>query len=132
MNEDSDLFGRATCTWSRAQAVVDGFQLDITRTAKKAGIRFPVFLTRAVFDACVAVPEGTPEHDKAGRLWNIVWTLRFVIRKAGRHGQIYVPFDLYVCDDDCRPKLVKLIASFGALDFDDSQTAITITMPNEE
>jgi hypothetical protein len=132
VSENSYPFGHAICTWSRVQAVADGFQVDITRTAQKAGIRFPVFLSRAVFDACVAMPEGATGQDEAGRLWNIVWALRFAIRRAGAHGQIYVSFVIYVGDESCRPKLVKLAASCGALDMDDSQTAITITMPDEE
>jgi hypothetical protein len=132
VTENSYPLRQAICTWSRAQAVADGLQMDITRTAQKAGIRFPVFLSRAVFDACVAIPEGATSQGEAERLWNIAWALRFAIRRAGAHGQIYVRFAIYVCDDDGRPKLVKLTASCGALDFDDSQTAITIAMPDEE
>jgi hypothetical protein len=31
-----------------------------------------VFLTRTVFDAYVAVPDGVQAQDEAGRLWDII------------------------------------------------------------
>ena len=131
MNDHSNPFGQVIFSYSRTQAIADGFQVDVTKTAQEAGIRFPVFLTRAVFDTYVAVPEGIEGQDEAGRLWDILWMLRFAIRKAAAHGLIHVSFALYVRNDNCRPKLVKLVATCGALDMDDSQTAITVMMPDE-
>ena len=117
--------------YTRKQAVADGFQVDVSATAQEAGIRFPVFLTRAVFDAYVAVPEGVTAQDEAGRLWDIVWMLRFAIRKA-QSGQDRLPFALYVRNDNRRPKLVKLIATCGAFDMDNPQPAITVMLPDED
>ena len=54
----------------------------MTKTAQEAGIRFPVFLTRAVFDTYVAVPPDVTGQDEAGRLWDVVWMLRFGIIRA--------------------------------------------------
>lgn len=96
-------------TDTRAQAVLDGFQVEATKTAQEARIRFPVFLTCTVFDAYVTVPEGVTGQDEAGRLWDIVWMLRFAIRKTAQ-GQDRLPFALYVRNEDRRPKLVKLVA----------------------
>ena len=70
-------------------------------------------------------------QDEAGRLWDIVWMLRFAIRKA-QSGQDRLPFALYVRNDNRRPKLVKLIATCGALDINDPQPAITVMMPDED
>jgi hypothetical protein len=66
------------------QAVADGFQVEVTNIAQEAGIHFPVFLTRAAFDAYVTVPRGVTCQGEAGRLWDIVWMLRFAIRKAAQ------------------------------------------------
>ncbi len=38
-------------TYTRAQAVADGLQVEVTKTAQEAGIRFPMFITRAVYTA---------------------------------------------------------------------------------
>ena len=131
MNDKSNPFGQVIHAYTRAQAVLDGFQVEVTKTAQEAGIRFPVFLTRTVFDAYVTVPDGVHGQDEAGRLWDIVWMLRFAIRKAAQ-GQDRLPFALYVRNDNRRPKLVKLIATCGALDMDEPQPAITVMMPDED
>jgi hypothetical protein len=132
MNDNSNPFGSVIFTYTRAQAVADGFQVDVSKTAQEAGIRFPVFLTRAVFDAHVAVPESLHGQDEAGRLWDIVWMLRFAVRKAATQGLVRVPFALYVRNDNRRLKLVKLVAACGALEVNDSQTTITVMMPDED
>ena len=75
-------FGGIIYAYTRAQAVADGFQVEVTKTAQEAGIKFPMFLTRAVFDAYVTVPPGVTAQDEAGRLWDLVWMTRFAIIRA--------------------------------------------------
>ena len=130
-NENDPLFGEVIYTYTRAHAIADGFQVDATTTAQEAGIRFPVFITRAVYDAYVTVPPGVAGQDEAGRLWDVVWMLQFAIRKS-QPGKTRLPFALYVRNDNRRPRLVKLIATCGALDFDDPTPAITIAMPDDD
>lgn len=130
MNTDDSSFGEVIFSYTRAQALADGVQVDVSTAATEAGIRFPVYLTRTVFDAYVAVPEGVAGQDEAGRLWDIVWMLRFAIRKA-QPSRDRLPFALYVRNDNCRPRLVKLLAHCGPLDLNDSRPAITVMMPDE-
>lgn len=131
MNDNQNPFGEVIYAYTRAQALADGVQVDVSTTAKEAGIRFPVFITRTAFDAYVTMPQGVTGQDEAGRLWDVVWMLRFAISKA-RSGQDRMPFALYVRNDNRRPKLVKLIATCGALDMDDPQPAITVMLPDED
>src|SRR5471032_1340279 len=77
-----NFFGGVIYSYSRAQAVADGVQVEVTKTAQEAGIKYPMFLTRAVFDKYVAVPEGVTGQDEAGRLWDVVWMTRFGIIRA--------------------------------------------------
>lgn len=118
-------------SYTRAQALADGFQVEVTKTAQEAGIRFPVFLTRTVYDAFVTVPPNVSGQDEAGRLWDIVWMLHFAIRKSAS-GQDRLPFALYVRNNNRAPKLVKLIAQCGPLDMDKPEPAITVMMPDED
>jgi hypothetical protein len=129
-NQDSP-FGPVIYAYTRAQAVADGVQVDVTKTAQEAGIKFPLFLTRAVFDKYVAVPPDVTGQDEAGRLWDAVWMTRFAILRA-RPGCDRLPVALYVRNDNHRAKLVKLIAQCGPLDMDDPQPAITLLMPDED
>ena len=118
-------------SYTRAQAVADGVQVEVTKTAQEAGIRFPVFLTRTVYDAYVTVPPDVSGQDEAGRLWDVVWMLRFAIHRTSR-GVERLPFALYVRNDNRAAKLIKLIAVAGPLDIDDPAPAITVMMPDED
>ena len=140
-------------TYTRSQAIADGFQVEVSKVAQEAGITFPVFLTRAVYDNYVAVPAGVTgqdDHDprsgsntsgthlvadlgsQPGRLWDVVWMLRFGMRKA-QSGQTRLPYALYVRNSDNHPaRLIKLIAVCGPLDIDDPSPAITVMMPDED
>jgi hypothetical protein len=76
MNDQSktvaDIFGPVLYSYSRSQALADGLQVEVSKVAKEAGIRFPVFLTRAVYDNFVSVPTGVTGQDEAGRLWDVI------------------------------------------------------------
>ena len=51
---------------------------------------------------------------RAGRLWDVVWMLRFAIIRS-------------------QPaRLTKLIANAGAVDIDDPSPAITVMLPEED
>ena len=124
-------FGEVVYAYTRAQAVADGVQVEVSKVAAEAGIRFPVFLTRTVYDAYVTVPPDVSGQDEAGRLWDIVWMLRFAIQRTSRGAQ-RLPFALYVRNDNRAAKLIKLIAVAGPLDIDDPKPAITVMMPDED
>ncbi len=79
----------------------------------------------------MTVPPGVTAQDEAGRLWDIVWLLRFGIMRS-RPGCDRTPFALYIRNDNRRARLVKLVATCGPLDLDDQQPAITVLMPDED
>ena len=124
-------FGPVIYAYTRKQAVADGVQVEVTKTAQEAGIKYPMFLTRAVFDNYVAVPEGITGQDEAGRLWDVVWMARFAILRSHSPSN-RCPVALYVRNDNHRAKLVKLIAQCGPMDIDDPQPTITVMMPDED
>jgi hypothetical protein len=136
-NSDSADLGPVIYSYTRSQAIADGFQIEVSKVAREAGIKFPVFLTRAVYDNYVTVPAGITGQDGVGRLWDIVWMTRFAILKAqpgqnGKCGSHRLPVALYVPNDNQCARLIKLIATCGPLDIDDPQSAITIMMPDED
>jgi len=128
---NSPDFDQVIYSYTRSQAVADGLQIEVSKVAGEAGITYPVFLTRAVYDNYVTVPAGVTGQDEAGRLWDIVWMLRFAIRKA-QPNQTRLPVALYVRNDNQRARLIKLIATCGPLDIDDPQPAIAVMMPDED
>ena len=131
MNTNAESpFGPVIYAYTRSQAVADGVQVEVTKTAQEAGIKFPMFLTRAVFDNYVAVPPDVTGQDEAGRLWDLVWLTRFAVLRSHGHTD-RLPVALYVRNDNHRAKLVKLIAVCSALDIDDPQPALTLMLPEE-
>ena len=81
---------------------------------------------------CVGVvPPGVTAQDQAGRLWDIVWMLRFAIMRSNPDSD-RVPVELYVRNDNCAAELIKLVAACGPLDMDDPRPAITVMMPGED
>jgi hypothetical protein len=129
--DPADPFGPVIYSYTRADALADGQQVDVTTTAQEAGIRFPFYITRAVFDAYVTVPPDVTGQDEAGRLWDLVWMTRFAIIR-GRPGTNRLPVALYVRNDNQRSRLVKLTAVCGPKDIDDPAPAITLMMPDED
>jgi len=131
-NNTAEPFGPVIYQYTRSQAIADGFQIEVTKTAEEAGIRFPVFITRGVYEQCVAVPPGVTGQDEAGRLWDVVWMLRFAIIRS-QPGTSRLTVALYVRNSDTKPpRLVKLIATAGAVDVDDPAPAITVLLPDED
>ena len=96
-------FGEVIYSYTRAQAVLDGFQIEVSKTATEAG-----------------------------RLWDVLWLLRFAIIRS-QPGTSRLTVALYVRNSDTHPpRLTKLIATAGALDIDDPAPAITVLLPDED
>jgi hypothetical protein len=124
-------FGPVIYSYTRKQALADGVQVDVSTVAKEAGFRIPVFMTDTVFNAYVKVPEGVAAQDESGRLWDILYMLHCAIKKS-RPGQDRLSFQLYVRNDNRKPKLVTLLSACGALDIDDPAPSITIMVPSDD
>ena len=114
--------------YTRADALRDGVLIDVTATAQEAGIRWPVALTSAVWERCVAVPPGVVCQDEAGRLWDVLWMLRCAI--ARQDGRV-IHFAVHVRNDnrDRTPPLVRLKAVSGP--GDEGEPVITVMLPDE-
>ena len=130
MDDNETPFGPVIFSYTRAQALADGFQVDVSAVAREAGIKFPVYLTRAVFDSFVAVPAGVSGQDESGRLWDVLWMLRHGINRSA--GGPLIKFSLYVRNNNRAAKLVTLKAVCGPLDMDQPDPAITVMLQDED
>jgi hypothetical protein len=118
-------------TYSRKEAVDDGLQVDVSKLASETGIRVPVFLTRAVYDQCVTVPEGVTGQDEIGRQWDILVILRLAVQ-AGYPDSRRLRFTLSVNNGGIKPEMITLMAVCGPLDADAPQRVITVMLPDED
>ncbi len=92
MSSMTELFGEPIHTYTRADALADGTLIDVSETAREAGFRIPVVLTRAVYEDCVRWTDADNNRkgtlqDEAGRLWDVLmmaWFAAARTRGAGR------------------------------------------------
>jgi hypothetical protein len=125
--EDADLIHR----YRRADALGDGVLIDVSAVAREAGLRYPVALTRAAWERCVAVPPGVVGQDEASRLWDLCWMLAGGVRRSPARAD-QVRFALHVRSDnrDGTPPLVHLKAVCGP--GDQGEPVITVMLPEED
>ena len=121
---------RVVYSYSRKQAIEDGLQIDVSSVAKEAGFKFPVFVTRGVWEKYILVPDGITDQDEAGRLWDVLWMLKF---QARRSEGATIRFQLHVRNEEAgEPTLVTLKSICGPLDIDDPSPAITVLLLDED
>jgi len=137
-NQDnpSTSFGEVIHTYTRAQAIADGVLVDVSDTAREAGFRWPVALTRAAWENCVAWSEDDNRRqayqDESGRLWDVLWMAANAIRNATPSDDQELLFQLHRVPRDGRTTeaslvTLKLVAGPG----DTVEPIVTIMLPRE-
>lgn len=134
------IFGEVIHAYSRREAIADGLLVDVSETAREAGIGFPVAMTREAWEDCVAwamednYRKGTIQ-DERGRLWDVVWMLRCFIRASrpseGNGDRLL--FSLYRTPRKgsghvARKVTLKALCGPG----DDAEPVITVMMTHED
>jgi len=127
------IFGEVISTYTREQAIEDGFLIDVSEVAREAGIRFPVAITRTAWADCVEWAEADSKRqtyqDEAGRLWDVLWMAKLAARRGGSE----IHFQLYRIPRGGRgqrPRLTTLKAICGP--GDQGEPVITIMLPGED
>lgn len=71
-------------TYSREDALNDGFLIDVTELAKEAGFKVPAAITLLAYEGGVRVDEDDKNdgQDETGRLWDILNVLGYMIRTS--------------------------------------------------
>ena len=115
--------------YTRAQAIEDGVLVDVSDTAKEAGIKYPTAMTQAVWCEVVEPDDIAKSHGESeqGRLWDVLWMLRVAI-KAGAQGDTIRYY--LIATKDGRQHKVELKAICGP--GDTIEPVITIMLPNED
>jgi len=131
-------------TYSRAEAIADGFQVPVSqKITKEAGILYPVFLTRSVYDKYVVAPKEMYHQNVEGRLWDILFMFRMEAQSKKSSNMLFTfccqlpdagdwTSNEKVCEGNRLLRDVSLRAVIGPLDLDDPNPAITIMLPDED
>ena len=131
-------------TYTTKEAVADGTLVLVADSeSKEAGIKYPVYLTRAVWNKYVEVPKGMEsEQNLSGRLWDILWMFR-IAAKSTSEALLYFKLNCRLPDIgnweknekrdvDRLTRTITLKALITAQDFDDPSPAIFIMKPDED
>ncbi len=135
-HEVKSLFGKIIYAYTRAQALEDGFLVDVSETAKKAGFKVPVAVTCAVWKRHIEWSDEDTNNqtlqDQGGRLWDVLSMLMIAIKMSRSHpNQIIYQLNVIPRDGKSRSaKCIKLKSFIG--DGDQGEPVITIMLPPED
>jgi hypothetical protein len=130
------LFGEVIYAYTREQAIADGVLVDVSKTAREAGFRWPVAITQAAWEDCIAWTEADNHRqtyqDESGCLWDVLW-MAFHANRSASTNQSQTVYELYRVPRDgkcteARPTKLKLVAGPG----DHGEPVITIMLPTED
>lgn len=122
-------------SYSRKQAIEDGFLVDVSEVAKEAGFLHPVALTHAAYESCVAWNETDSERkrlhqDESGRLWDVIYMARFNAKRSKSSQFIYDLFCVPKNGNETSPQRIRLKAVCGP--GDTLEPVITIMLEGED
>ncbi|MDX2152097.1 MAG: DUF6573 family protein [Bryobacteraceae bacterium] len=117
--------------YTRKQALEDGVLVDLGALASEAGFRWPVAVTRTVYDGILVPPKAVEQEGQSftGRAWDLLTVLRLEARRTGGGREVrFAP--LFVSRPGEPPKAVPLKAVSGP--GDDGEPVITVMLPDED
>jgi hypothetical protein len=116
-------------TYTRKQAIDDGVLVDVSESAKEAGINFHVAVTSAVWGLYIVPPvklEGFGQS-VSGRLCDLLWMFRMSALKTNSSLLFY---SCIILNKDEKREEVKFKALCGP--GDNLEPVITIMLPDED
>lgn len=131
-----ECFGEPIVTITRADLLREGQLVDVSATAKEAGFRFPVALTREAWLDCVEWSEADSDQqvlqDQSGRLWDVLWMAGLSARR-NRGNASRVEFEIWRVPRDGRasqPRATTLVLEVGPGDA--GEGVLTIMLPGQD
>lgn len=133
-NQEESPFGEVIYTYTRAQAIEDGVLVDVTETAKEAGIKYPTVVTEALWNGYIEPKERLKDMGQSvqGRLWDVLFLFAFAARGSpkGCNELFYNVNFLMDGGESCKHETVKIKAVCGP--GDDGSPCITLMLENED
>jgi hypothetical protein len=111
------------------QGIEERVLIDVTATAKRAGLKFAVAVTPAVWSECVEVPEGVQGQNEQSRLRDMLQALRHAITKQRRKSAEPLAFQFTVVNGGQQAQALLLRALW--ISTDETEPVVTVMLPNE-
>ena len=133
---NAPVFDPVIFAYTRAQAIEDGILVDVSETAREAGFKIPVALSRTVWDRLVALPDGYRGfQDERGRLWDVLWMAHYYALRASGSDRVTMSVLVRDIRKDLRdsnwpPRRHCPIVAIGG--GDQGEAVITIMFPEDD
>ncbi len=126
------LFGPVIHRYTRAQALADGVLIDVSDTAREAGITLPVALTQRLWAEWIVPHEDDRAlcQSESGRLWDVLWMLTVAIRQQPDTANASRLTYEVLFRRGARLECVTLEAVCGP--GDEAEPVITVMLPGED
>lgn len=129
------IFGEVIHAYTRIQAISDGELVDVSKAAQGVGMKFPVAVTRSVWNM-IETPDDVKakwHQDTAGRLHDVVWMMRCAIPRSKQTDRIV--FRLFLATEaKGKPQDERHLKTFQAVvgPGDNAEPVITIMQMDED
>ena len=127
MEEQSNAFGEVIYVCTRAQSIDDGVLVDVSKTAKEAGIKWPVAVTAEVWALIEDIPDSHAHEDIQGRLWDVLWVARNAMSKVDGPSTETL-YKLILHNGDTSEVELKIVSGPG----DQGESVLTIMLPDQD
>lgn len=131
MSVHRSLFDEADViySYSRAQAIADGVLIDVSETAREAGVRFPVAMTSILWSKYIVPDVASAFHGQSieGRLWDTLWLFRYAAKGFAGDTQFF-EMSFVIKGRNITKVRLKAICGPG----DTLESVITIMLPEED
>jgi hypothetical protein len=123
-------------SYTRADALRDGELVELPEAiCQEAGFRFPVAVTRSVWESCIHWPESeSGTQMESGRMWDVLFMGSMAGRRAREASRVEYQLHVVPRGEDARdegpPPLVTLVLHIGP--GDTWEPVITIMQPGED
>jgi hypothetical protein len=115
-------------SYTRKQAIADGVLIDVTELAKEAGFKCPVAFTSSVYERHVRVPEDVVDMDETGRLWDVLWLLRYAAMQSPEKSELLFKLSERTGNNEMEIVTLKAICSPD----DEGGVCLTVMLPEED
>ncbi len=125
MNPLKDLFGEVISTYSRREAIEDGYLFEVPiKTLNEAGIKFHTCISagiNAIIEDAIKKSEGM--NDFEGIVWDILTMLKYGIQRSSDPQRVNFIVKIW-------QRNISMYAVCGG--GDSGEPVITIMLPNED
>ena len=124
----TEFFGPPISVYTREQALEDGVLVDVSETAREAGIIYPVAVTQRLWADYITPDDRSRPYGQSeqGRLWDVLFLLAIAARSGGEAIHYRITFIM----KERQRRTIQLRAVCGP--GDDMTPIITVMLPDED